>query len=288
MGTDTGRPAIKFAQLYCKSGNVGDDVQAIAAAQHLPQEPDCFVDRDNIHHWRSDTPVVLVMNGWFSAAPQAWPPAPSIKPIFVGFHVAERFKAAVRAHADYLRLHEPIGVRDAATASFLNSLGISTIKTHCLTLSYPTRPSAPRNGKVFIVDAENVYVPSNLRKGALKLTHMMPPMDYRVTVPLAKQLIETYRDEAKLVITTRLHAALPCMAMGIPVVFFSNPSDPRVSIVKDVGGRVHDLRVHRKLLARGLVGRLLDDVDWEPSPIDVSTIKSSLSGAISDQLRLRC
>ncbi len=226
------------------------------------------------------------MNGWFSAVPDAWPPAPSIKPIFIGFHVTQRFKAAVRAHADYLRRFEPIGVRDAATSAFLNSLGIATVTTHCLTLTFPTRPSSRPNGKVFIVDAENLHIPAALRKGAVKLTHMMPPMDYRVTVPLARQLMETYRDEAKLVITTRLHAALPCIAMGIPVVFFSDPKDPRVSIVNDIGGRIYDQKLHRKSMARGLAGRLFDRVDWEPSPFDVSGVKSRLCTALADRLRM--
>ncbi len=181
----------------------------------------------------------MVMNGWFSLNAEAWPPAPMIHPIFVGFHVTERMmKPIVRRNVEYLRRYEPIGTRDAATTEFLTTLGVKAETTHCLTLTSPTRRCAPRNGKIYIVDAEDISIPSSLRKGAVKLRHGIPPLDYRVTLPCAQQLLDMYRDTACL-ITTRLHAALPCITMGIPVVFFGDPDDSRTSIVRDVGGIVY-------------------------------------------------
>ena len=35
----------------------------------------------------------------------------------------------------------------------------------------------------------------------------------------AKKVLEKYYNEAKLVITSRIHSAMPCIAMGIPVIF---------------------------------------------------------------------
>ena len=41
----------------------------------------------------------------------------------------------------------------------------------------------------------------------------------------AFNLLEMY-GEAKVVITQRIHAALPCVGMGVPVIFFNSPGMP--------------------------------------------------------------
>ncbi len=277
----------KYAQITCPSGNIGDDFQSLAAGLHLPEPASFFVEREKIQDWPRDVPVTVIMNGWFSYSTQSWPPALSIDPIFVGFHVTERFKPAVMQHVDYLKLYAPIGARDAATTAFLRSIGVEAETTHCLTLTFPTRLTAPKPGKVFIVDAEGIAIPRSLRANAVKMTHVMPPLNHEVTLPFGRQLLQKYRDEARLVITTRLHAALPCIAMGIPVVFFGDPTDGRTSIVRDIGGRIYNARLHRKSLARGGLGRLLENVDWEPAALDVSQKKAELAEAVTSRLRRR-
>jgi hypothetical protein len=100
----------------------------------------------------------------------------------------------------------------------------------------------------------------------------------------ARDLIEFYRDNGRLVITTRLHCALPCIAMGIPVVFFGDPTDFRTSIVRDIGGIIYNKRLHQ----RGVVGKLgamLDPVDWSPEPIDVSAIRQRLLEEVKDRIQ---
>ena len=281
--------AMRYGQLTVRAGNIGDDLQSLAACQHLPARSTVFVDRDMIHrdshNDRGAGPTVLIMNGWFSGNVEAWPPAPSIRPIFVGFHVIDRFKPAVERHADYLRAFEPIGVRDAATGQFLEALGIKTETTYCLTLTFPRRERAPVAGRVFIVDAEDIAIPKSLRRGAIKMTHSMPPLGPEATLPFAQMLLAMYRDQASLVITTRLHTALPCLAMGIPVVFFGSPVDGRTSIVRDIGGTIYDQRLHAKSLGRGVLGRALDQVDWAPAPLDLSAVKTRLAQAVAERMR---
>jgi hypothetical protein len=277
--------AMRYGQLTVRAGNVGDDLQSLAACQHLPARPTVFVDRDAIHRHAGAGPTALIMNGWFSGNAEAWPPAPSIHPIFVGFHVCGRFKPSVERHAAYLKAFEPIGVRDAATSQFLEQLGIRTETTYCLTLTFPQRERAPVVGKVFIVDAEGIAIPRSLRRGAIKITHSMPPLGPEATLPFAQMLLGMYREQAALVVTTRLHTALPCLAMGIPVVFFGSPSDGRTSIVRDIGGTIHDRRLHAKAMGRGVLGRALDQVDWSPAPLDLSPVKARLAQAVAERMR---
>jgi hypothetical protein len=94
-----------------------------------------------------------------------------------------------------------------------------------------------------------------------------------------------YKEQASLVITNRLHTALPCMAMGIPVVFFGSRADGRTSIINDIGGTIYDQRLHSKRLARGLLGRTIDPVDWSPEPLQLSAIKQRLVRAVHRRLR---
>ena len=277
--------AMRYGQLTVRAGNIGDDLQSLAACQHLPVRPTVLVDRDAIHRDTGAGPTALIMNGWFSGDAEAWPPAPSIHPIFVGFHVCGRFRPSVERHADYLKAFEPIGVRDAATAQFLEQLGIGTETTYCLTLTFPRRERAPASGKVFIVDAEDIAIPKCLRRRAIKMTHSMPPLGPEATLPFAQMLLGMYREQASLVITTRLHTALPCMAMGIPVVFFGAPADGRTSVVKDVGGVIYDQRMHAKSFGRGLLGRALDQVDWSPAPLDLTAIKARLAQAVAERMQ---
>jgi hypothetical protein len=275
--------ALKYGQLVCSSGNVGDDIQSLAAAAFLPRS-DFTIDRDLIRDWQSEDPVAVIMNGWFSAEGATWPPSRSLLPIFVGFHVTDRFKPTLRRHVDYLKSYEPIGVRDEATGAFLQSLGINTELTFCLSLTLPQRDTTPRNGKTYLVDAPTIAVPRSLRIGAIKTSHTVAPVSSAARLQYARSLLETYRDTASLVITTRLHAALPCMAMGIPVVFFGDPHNSRTSIVKSIGAKVYDARLHSKALLRGALGQAIDKVDWNPRPLDISAVRSKLKAAVAGRL----
>src|SRR5690606_24210023 len=50
--------------------------------------------------------------------------------------------------------------------------------------------------------------------------HVTPPyLSTATRFATAKELLKYYRDEAGLVITSRIHCAMPCAAMGIPVVY---------------------------------------------------------------------
>jgi hypothetical protein len=223
------------------------------------------------------------MNGWFSASAAAWPPSRSIRPIFVGFHVTEKFKPTVGQHVDYLKRFEPIGVRDEATARFLRSLGVKAEVTFCLTLTFPQWQDRPKNGKVYLVDANGIAVPRSLRRGAVKMSHTVAPVGYQATLPYARCLLDMYRNTASLVITTRLHAALPCIAMGIPVVFFGRRSDVRTAIIADIGGTIYDATLHSKAWARGVLGKIAQSVDWSPQPLDVTSIKEKLRLAVAER-----
>ncbi len=273
---------MQYAQMVCAtSANIGDDIQSIAAAQFLPRV-DLFVDRERLPSVSSPSPVSVIMNGWFMHT-DAWPPSSTIRPAFVSFHVTPEKRELIARHAAYLKQFEPIGARDKGTAEFLQSLGVRSTVTYCMTLTFPRRERAPVNGRVAIVDARPISIPKALRRGAVNISHTMRMFSDATKLQHARELLKFYRDEVSLVITSRLHCALPCMAMGIPVVFFGDPSDFRTSIVQDVGGRIYNLKLHARSL-QGLPGRIIQPVDWSPPPIDLEAVKAALKAALEEKL----
>ncbi|KAB2938405.1 MAG: polysaccharide pyruvyl transferase family protein [Hyphomicrobium sp.] len=272
-----GGVCMKFAQMICAmSVNIGDDIQSVAAARLLPQV-DQYVDRESLNSVPGPKPVCIIMNAWFMAG-DGWPPSPFVRPIFVGFHTTPGSQPKIGRHSEYLRRYEPIGVRDRGTAHYLNSHGISTEVTYCVTLTLPPRNKVPVRGKVVIVDANDISVPRTLRRGAVRLTHIIPGMNTATKLQYAKELIEFYRENAALVITRRLHCALPCIAMGIPTVFFGNPKDTRTMIVSDIGGIIYNKRLYRvPLLSQGMI-------DWSPRPLDISPVRQRLLQTVATRL----
>jgi Polysaccharide pyruvyl transferase len=273
---------MKYAQMVCAtSENIGDDIQSIAAANSLPRV-DTYLDREQLDAIAGPDPACLVMNAWFMHG-RAWPPSDMLRPIFVGFHVASRSRDTIAKHAQYLKRYEPIGTRDNGTAEFLNGLGIRTEVTYCMTLTFPARASSPKNGRVFRVDADDIKIPAALRRGAVRVAHTVVPLRDSTKLQYARELLEFYRDNARLVITSRLHCALPCIAMGIPVVFFGDPADYRTRIVSDIGGTIYNRKLHRKRMI-GAVGAAIDPVDWSPRPLEVATIKTNLLKAVATRI----
>lgn len=272
-----------YGQFACATGrNIGNEIQSVAAARHLPRV-DTLIDQEQLHLLKSSQPVCGIMNAWFMITP-CWPPSPDLRPIFVGFHVTKTSRPLVAQHAEYLKKYEPIGTRDQGTADFLNSIGVKAEVTYCLTLSLPRREKEPENGRVFIVDAQDIAIPKSLVKGSARITHAVAFVSDATKLQYAREMLDCYRDRASLVITTRLHCALPCIAMGIPVVFFGDPNDYRTRIVADVGGKIYSERLHDKRAAYGVLGRLMQPVDWSPRPLDIEHLKQQQTNAVATRL----
>ncbi|MEM7586346.1 MAG: polysaccharide pyruvyl transferase family protein [Acidobacteriota bacterium] len=276
-------PEIAFTSFaYGFSRNLGDHLQSFAAEQFLPRI-DGHIDRESMRDFSpaDARPHLLLMNGWFAHAPEkCLPAARAILPVFVGFHMTEWDRARrVFSTPDclaYFKRHEPIGCRDRSTAEALETLGVATHYTMCLTLTFPRRAKAPRDPRTLIVDADHLPIPESIRQEAVVLTHEIP---YRLSEDhkraIARSRLDLYRDRAERVITTRLHCALPCLAMGIPVVFFGNPRDARFSILHDLGVPIYS-NINRSNERSAL--RLLREVCWTPEVLDVEDVKRTLRG----------
>jgi len=212
--------------------NVGDYIQSLAARQFLPQV-DRTLNREQLHVY-DGPPLKLIMNGWYMHHPEHWPPAPQIDPLLVSFHMTKRASATMLTGAglEYLKGHR-VGARDQATLELLHAAGVEAFFSGCLTLTLDKTYQHQTGDEVLIVDPLFKWQFWGRRKRILRqvlgreLVSQAHPLGHRYRAAdypteeerfaLADRLLQRYR-QARLVVTSRLHCALPCLAMGTPVV----------------------------------------------------------------------
>jgi len=226
--------------------NLGDPIQSLAAINlfremGISEENIIPVESYDTANYKNEE-LILCVNGaytsyheYFCYPTAFFPFASKIKPVFISFHF---HRQAREDEIVFFRKCGPIGCRDEATLLFMREQGIEAYLTGCLTLTFPRREETEHQNKVFLVDCPSRLldiIPMELRENAISLTQIVRvnsiSKDNRITKieaenfhRIAYEQLWRLRDEAKLVITSRLHVATPCLAMGIPVILAENHS----------------------------------------------------------------
>ena len=265
-----------YGVMWASTKNFGDDIQTLSAINLLKQngiEDFVFVDRENMHAYRGK-PIKLIANGWFMHKTKHFPPSKYIKPIFIGVHM-DKFceENVIKKHANYFKKYMPIGCRDLATMQAFHRHGIDAYFSGCLTLTFDKAQTTTKN--IFLVDIDGSipyipYVNVDLGRFANEqhLTHEIYDKSIQYTpenrLRCANVLLDQYR-AARLIITSRLHCALPCRAFNTDVVFYHK-------------------NYHSDIRFTGLNNYLNGyDGGENSSPIDLS--KKSVEYSIIDNLR---
>ncbi len=224
-----------------KDMNIGDYIQSLAAAQFLPKSCDTFIDRDFVSSYQGDN-VNIFLNAWWYLWKKNKSFSQNIRPLFVSFHLNNYENTSVES-LEYLKAHQPIGCRDYKTRDFLLEHGIEAYFSGCMTLTLGETfkvDESERENKVYFVDYNidwfrnkeiNKALKSVLEKYKncefFKLTHIYPKSsDIKGCFSEAQSLIKRYA-KARLVITTRIHCALPCIALGTPVILITRKFDKK-------------------------------------------------------------
>lgn len=274
-----------------KEGNLGDGIQNIAVENIYkkigiqPQDL-ILINRDDMPNYQGDN-VELVMQSYFAnlynTFPFPW--SKDITPIFLGMHLSpiHNFRQLLikRGILKLMKPFEPIGCRDRNTRNFLKSHGINAYFSGCMSLTLDKRPTTPQNGKVFIVDLYSKALqdlPKHIKDIAdYSITHIYQwkkdqKIDFESAMQFeqkAREILNTYKEQASLVITSRIHVAMPCIAMGIPVIF----------IAKNLFNARYDV-------LQGIVPiysyKDIKYIDWNPAPANIDILKEAiLSNAIA-------
>ncbi|MHC4216313.1 MAG: polysaccharide pyruvyl transferase family protein, partial [Planctomycetota bacterium] len=208
---------------YKRHFNVGDYIQSLAAEQFLPKI-DRYINREHLNEY-SGPRTRLIMNGWFTHNPKSWPPSPDIVPLFVSFHLSKKAAEAVlnERGVAYLKKYE-VGARDPSTLELLKAKGINAFFSGCLTLTLGNIFHHQPGTDIYFVDV--LFKPQfigrrkriirklfgdDITRSAKWIKHTYPSSMYKTEesrFQLANDILSLYQ-KAKLVVTSRLHCALP-------------------------------------------------------------------------------
>lgn len=285
-----GLPSLPVVGLKVSTENLGDHIQILSAdrlQRRFGAAPGHRVDRDDdiasaTALGESPERYGILINGWHKTNPAEWPPHPLLVPIYLGFHT-RLFQAPSLVGEDALehyRKNGPIGCRDEYTLALLRRHGVDATHTNCLSLLTPRRfMDQQRQQTTFVVSRDErltKIVPESLGKTEY-ICHYSGTRNFEENMEAARCLLDRYRNEAKLIITTLLHCALPAIAMGIPVVVFypDNDGDAHKSDKERFSTLSKMVKIHRF--------SELADVRWSGTTVDTVDIKLALIDAFRRQ-----
>jgi hypothetical protein len=262
--------------------NIGDNIQSLAVRSlcsrlGIDEDHLIAVNRDDIANYDGE-PVKLLMNGCFYR--HCFPLPPSITPLFFGFNTNS--VKVVRENKELFRKHAPIGCRDCATRDMFLSQGIPAYVTGCLTLTLEKQAQPPADGKVVISFGSGSgefpgsllqHIPGSLLEGATFIYQREPVLvrplgdaEIEMADQTALRRLNTYRNEARLVITPLLHVASPCMALGIPVILARKNLDARFTALNKLTP-VHTPENFRS-------------INWSPQVVELESIKKVMANIV--------
>ena len=226
--------------------NIGDNIQMIAIKRiytdimNVPLEDIIEIDFHDLSTYKGDYVLVLINLFFFGChdLKEKWFPAsPYIIPIFIGLHLSSRI--LTENEVSYFRNYAPIGCRDEFTLSTMRNYGIEAYLFGCVTATLPRRSvEGGKRNTIFLVDVDEDQVikrlPAKYKKYEVESIHHVMVGDfsletYKKADEMAMNLIKRYSEEAVLVLTSRLHCASPCAAMGIPTIMIVKEKSQRYS-----------------------------------------------------------
>jgi len=300
----------KYGLLTYNTYNIGDEIQSLAARQFLPHvdyyvERDNMGRSRNekfsmilngyfmrpsygdLHKYNKYEGNLRKLYARIRGKYFDWPPPENIRPLFISIHIAHNSLCRPKLRG-YYKKFEPIGCRDYHTVELFKAIGIEAFFSGCLTLTLRNKFEGKRRG-IYFVDpfgsSENYTFPfpgeagfkndlwdkfpKYIREKAIYVSHAYYKKDYKQRCKKAQELIDKY-SQARLVVTSRFHCALPCIALGTPVVFlYENLHDRRFSGLIDLCTKYSfdDIR-------RGNYN--INWADPDPNPRDISESVSKL------------
>jgi len=216
-----------------------------------------------------------------------------IVPVFTNFFLAnDLFSEAIYTtekdrEIAWLKSYEPIGCRDEFTMVMLRRYGINAYLSGCITIVLPRCDiNQISKRKVFLVDIDSdleKHIPESLMQDAVRFSHDFPP---NLENPLEEiqNVYNLYQNEARLMVTSRLHAAIPCMAAGIPVIFAKNEFSTRFTFIDrllpvydssqyteiDWNPPVVEYERHKEIVLQHIIARIRGAVDFYSPMYDIS------------------
>jgi len=207
------------------SDNIGDDMQSLVLRRWLGYSEDeiCFFDRDfhQFNRTAKSQRVTLLINGFIGKGALPIPEFEElcVDPIFLAIHMASVHDDNP-AKMEQLRRFSPIGCRDLQSLRECKENDIPAYFGGCPTILCE-RADVKQDIDILLIDVN----PRNLPKiPENRVVHYSSNMKIPGDTPLGMRADMCLRrwellSRARLVVTSKLHAAMPAIGMGVPVVF---------------------------------------------------------------------
>lgn len=270
---------MKYANLsmekrYQIEGNLGDYNQFIAIdniykIMGIPEEEIVRIEYWDLIDYDGEDVILPINFVYLNPSKDSKPfvLSPHIHPVYLGLHLPGEVSSE---EINYFTNNTPIGCRDQSTLEILEQTKKFSVENNdiylqgCITATLPKRKDGLYE-KIYIVDIPEFVrnkMPKKIKENATilsqllydKLPMIMKNNNCETVQEYALQRLSLYRDTAKLVITSRMHCAVPCLAMGIPVVFIVPVMSSRFTWLEKL---IHIYTYDE-----------IDKIDWNPKPID--------------------
>lgn len=235
-----------------------------------------FFDRDSLSFYQGKGGI-CIMQGWFAQTTSFLPINSKILSVFVGTHFAKQaqnFLKYLVVRCPYYFSNKEIGCRDKYTLEFCQKMGLEAYFSRCLTLTLPKRTLNANQNKVFLVNIEDrlkKFLPQDIKQNAIEIKQKYIEVSEHFIqdywFKMSEALLNRYKNEAKLIITTALHCAAPCTAMGIPVVLIMDDYEEQKTRFGALEGilpfyTLEDLKQNK--------------IDFNPKSLDIEALKENM------------
>ena len=273
--------------------NLGDPIQSYATKNlyremGIPEEDIVPVPRYDVANYDGEE-CVCIINSASNYEELAYdshfmPPSQKVHAIPMSLHL---HRDLPKDELEFYRACGGVGCRDIQTRDYLRELGVDAYLSGCLTLTFPRRTEEQEKNadKIYLVDAASElmsYIPENIKAEAITLTNIvrykttpgtnrMSEEDAFEEHKKAEERIHLLRDTARLVITSKLHVASPCLAMGIPVILAKGYFGDRFGFIDRL------IPTYSK--------EHFSKIDWNPKPVDFEEDKAAIKQMFFDRVR---
>lgn len=211
--------------------NIGDPVQSIILEQiydemGIPEDKINRINLCDINTYDGEYTLLPMAGVALGVQFATLPLSPKIIPVFISAHfvISELSEEQVR----YLQMYAPIGCRDEYSLKVMRRYNIPAYLSGCITTLFQKRADDLCGSKIYAIDIPEklkAYIPTEWQDQIVYDTHLLPinnsPMsqqDAEKFLNDTSERLDLYKNTAKLMISSRMHALVPCMAMGIPVI----------------------------------------------------------------------
>lgn len=219
------------AALHSPGYNLGDGIQTIAleniySHMNIPDSDIEEIEICKLNNYDGEYVLLPMYSMALGIGFAKMPLSPRIIPVFISTHIAKTELTIMEI--DFLKSYAPIGCRDEFSLNTCRRYQIPAYISGCITVTMPLRNSIPNSKKTFFVDTPDSllnFVPKEISEISEFTTHIVS-LDHRVMnvddarycYSLSTKQLEKYYKEATLIVSSKQHAIIPCMAAGIPVI----------------------------------------------------------------------